>query len=504
MSERIQKDIKEIVGIPSEISLDSLEECPKEIPLPEEVWSRTPIEARCVIILFYNRILQLEERVRELEARFAKNSSNSSKPPSSDSPKAVKERPKWEPTGRKQGGQKGHPGFFRGFADGDEVKREGHFPQHCSHCDSELPQDASRFIRHQVQELPLVKAETREYRLYEVDCPVCGKKSRAQLPAGVPSGSFGPRLQAVTSLLTGRYRLSKRETSGLLRDVLGAEVSLGSIIALEQATSEALEGAVSEAAQAVKEVAVVNMDETGWRNHNALAWLWVAATQFLTIFVVGADRSRKIIEKMLGVDFQGMVTSDRYGAYNVFSPKQRSLCHAHLKRDYKALVGLGAEGKKIGEWALREQKKMFALWDQFLGGELTRPEMQERMVPVMARMGKLLKLGSGSRDKKVARFCRRILKLWPALWNFLWTEGVEPTNNVAERSLRPAVLWRKGSFGSQNDAGCRFAERILTVVATCKKQGRNILEFLVETCRASLLGRSAPSLLPDPPPVPTT
>lgn len=499
-----QKNTKEIDGsCASEINLDSLKKCPDELPLSEEIWLAIPIEARVVIILFHDRMMSrikhLEERVRELEARLSKNSSNSSKPPSSDSPKDLKERPKWEPTGRQQGGQKGHPGYFRGLAD-EGVVFEDHFPQHCIHCGSELIQEASRFIRHQVQELPFVKAETREYRLYEVDCPVCGKKSRAQLPAGVPSGCFGPRLQAVTSLLTGRYRLSKREASGLLRDAMGAEISLGSITALEQATSEALEGAVSEAAQAVKEAAVVNMDETGWRNHNDLAWLWVAVTQFLTVFVVSADRSRKTIEKMLGVDFQGIVTSDRHGAYNVFSPEQRSLCQAHLKRDYKALVDLGAEGKNIGEWALREQTRMFALWDQFSGGELSRSEMQEQMVTVTARMGKLLKRGSGSRDKKVARFCRRLLKLWPALWNFLRMEGVEPTNNAAERPLRPVVLWRKGSFGSQSNAGCRFAERILTVVETCKKQGRNILEFLVETCSASLLGRSAPSLLPNPPP----
>jgi transposase len=207
----------------------------------------------------------------------------------------------------------------------------------------------------------------------------------------------------------------------------------------------------------------------------------------------GSDES---VESTLGANFAGVVGSDRWSAYSRFAAKRRALCHAHLKRHFQALVDRGGEAEPIGRWGLAEIERLFALWHRFRAGDFDRQELQRRLVPLQARMGRLLRRGQESPDRKAAALCRELTKWWPALWTFARVEGVEPTNNAAERALRPAVLWRKGSFGSASEAGSRFAERLLTVAATCRQQGRRLLEFLVAAGEAALLGTAAPSLLP--------
>ena len=191
-----------------------------------------------------------------------------------------------------------------------------------------------------------------------------------------------------------------------------------------------------------------------------------------------------------------MVGSDRWSAYNRFPAERRALCHAHLKRDFQALVDRGGEAEPIGRWGLVEIERLFARWHRFRAGELDRQELRRRLVPLQARMGRLLRRGQESPDRKAAGVCRGLTQWWAALWTFARVEGVEPTNDVSERALRPAVLWRKGSFGSDSEAGSRFAARLLTVVATCRQQGRSPLAFLVAAGEAALRGSPPPSLLP--------
>jgi transposase len=326
-------------------------------------------------------------------------------------------------------------------------------------------------------------------------CPHCGKRTRAELPSGVPRRPFGPRLTAVIALLTGRYRLSRREVRQLLRDLWEVRISLGAVVRQEQAQSAALVPVVAEAEAVVQEAAVVNVDETGWREAQQRAWLWTAVTATLTVFRIDRSRSGAAVAALLGPDFAGVVGSDRWSAYNRFPADRRALCYAHLKRDFQALVDRGGAAAPVGRWGLMEMERLFALWHRFRAGEFDRKELQRRLIPLQARLGRLLRRGQENPDYKAAGLCRELRKWWPALWTFARVEGVEPTNNGAERALRPAVLWRKGSFGCDSKAGCRFTEQLLTVASTCRQQGQRLLDFLVAAGEAALHGTAAPSLL---------
>jgi transposase len=204
------------------------------------------------------------------------------------------------------------------------------------------------------------------------------------------------------------------------------------------------------------------------------------------------------MDALLGSAFAGVVGSDRWSAYRRFPAERRALCYAHLKRDFQGLVDRGGEAAPIGRWGLAEIARLFALWHRFRGGEVSRRDLQRQLVPLQARMGRLLWRGEENPDRKAAALCRDLNRWWPALWTFTRVEGVEPTNNGAERALRPAVLWRKGSFGSDSEGGGRFAERMLTVVASCRRQGRPLLDFLVAAGEAAVRGTPTPSLLAAP------
>jgi transposase len=345
-----------------------------------------------------------------------------------------------------------------------------------------------------VELLPLA-VQVTEYQMVARRCTNCGKRTRADLPAGVPQRPFGPRLTAVIALLSGRYRLSRREARQLLQDLWQVRLSLGAVVRQEQAQSAALAPVVEEARAAVQQAAEVNMDETGWREEQRRAWLWTAVTGALTVFLINRSRGGAVVEAPLGSAFTGVVGSDRWSAYSRFSAEQRALCQAHLKRDFQALVDRGGEAAPIGRWGLAEIERLFAMWQRFRAGECDRQALQRRLVPLRARFGRLLRRGHENLDRKAAALCRELTKWWPALWTFARVEGVEPTNNVAERALRPAVLWRKGSFGSDSEAGSRFAERLLTIGVTCRQQGRRLLDFLMGAMEAKLQGHPPPSLL---------
>jgi transposase len=464
-----------------------------ELPLPVEIWAATPCTAQALI-------LAQRERIRELEARLGQTSANSSRPPSSDPPQAPA-RPKAPPSGRKRGGQPGHRGTYRALLPVEQVDEiVAVVPEHCRQCQQPFPESASRrpgrVWRHQVVEILPLAVRVTEYQMTVRRCPHCGKRTRAALPAGVSRRPFGLRLTAVIALLSGRYRLSRREVRQLLHDLWAVKLSLGAVVRQEQAQSAALAPVVEEARAAVQQAAAVNLDETGWRQEQQRAWLWTAVTAALTVFRIDRRRGRAVVEALLGADYAGVVGSDRWSAYRRFPAEQRALCWAHLKRDFQALVDRGSEAEPIGRWGLAEIKRLFALWHRFGASEFDRPELRRRLIPLQARLGRLLRRGQENPDRKTAALCRDLTKWWPALWTFARVDGVEPTNNGAERALRPAVLWRKGSFGSDSEAGTRFAERLLTVVASCRQQGRPLVDFLVAAVEAALRGSSPPSLLP--------
>ena len=442
----------------------------------------------------------LAARVAELEARLGQNSSNSSRPPSSDPPGA---RPAAPPTRgpRHPGGQPGHRGHFRAQLPVEQVDAVVRVvPVACTDCGTALPTRTGPTdppdYRHQVVEVPPVQATVTEYQLAARSCPVCGSVSRAPWPATVPRGVVGPRLAATSALLTGRYRLSKREAAQCLTDLFGAVVAVGTVSAIEQTVSAALAPVVEEARAAVQQATTANVDETGWRQGRRRAWLWTVVTALVTVFHIDRARTSQVVRTLLGPDWAGVVGSDRYSAYRWLHPERRQVCWAHLKRDFQKLVDWGPGPRPVGERLLACQGQVFALWQRFRAGELERADLTLAMERVAAEMRAVLETGRDQGHPAAQPLCRELLAVWPALWTFVLVEGVEPTNNAAEQALRPAVLWRKGSFGTHSDAGSRFAERMLTVSASCRQQRRNLCAFLVEAITAAQLGYPHPSLLP--------
>ena len=439
----------------------------------------------------------LEQRNAELEARLAQNSRNSSKPPSSDGP-ATPPRPPSETTGRKRGGQPGHEPKRRELLPPERVNHvEDHWPTTCEGCAAPLPSalrtEVGEATRHQVVELPRVQADVTEHRLHHLFCD-CGHTTEAKLPAVVPSGAFGPRLRALVALCAGRFRLSKRITQELLSDVLGIELALGSVSNIEQQVSAALAAPVEEARDFVRQQPVVHADETGWREAKSRAWLWTAVTPQATVFQIARSRGADVAKEMLGEDFSGFLVVDRWAAYTWTDMRQ--LCWAHLRRDFQGFVDRGGRGKPLGEKLLEQTRLMFELWHRLRDNTLQRQTFQRRMKPIERRILRLLRLAHARAESKTSGMAREILGQRDFLFCFVNAEGVEPTNNAAERAIRPAVLWRKGSFGTDSPNGSRFVERILTAVTTLKQQGRNVLDYLAAATQNHALGREVQSLLP--------
>jgi transposase len=476
---------------------------PLELPITEQDWKQTPPAVQAVVIALWQQVSVLQSQVEALQAEIAqlreqlgRNSQNSSKPPSSDGPEAPP-RPQRAKTGRKAGGQKGHKGHGRRLKAVEEVDRVVNIkPVCCGECGTLLMGDDQRPARHQVTELPRIEPEVTEYRLHSLTCVGCGAANKAEWPADVPASSFGPRVQATVAYLAGRMGTSQRDVEEMMESVFHVEMGLGTIPALEQAASEALAEPVEEAQAYVQQQMVVNMDETSWRQKGKRVWLWEAVTALVTVFVIIGSRSRKAAQQVIGADFKGLVGSDRCWAYNWLDVLQRQLCWAHLKRDFQAFVDRGGESKRIGCALLECVQRMFDLWHRLLDGTLNRTDFQFKMSPIQRRVGELLREGTQLPHAKTRRTCKNLLKLEYALWAFVYIPGVEPTNNVAERPLRRAVLWRRRSFGTQSEAGSRFVERMLTTVTSLRQQKRDVLDYLTQACAAAIRGDKAPSLLP--------
>jgi len=439
-------------------------------------------------------LLALTRRVAALEARLGQTSQTSSRPPSSDPPGVP--RPRRVPSGRRPGGQPGHPGHSRPLVPVAQVGAVVPVrPARCHRCGRRLSGTDPAPHRHQVTEVPRVRPVVTEYQLHTLACG-CGATTPAALPPGVPTGRFGPRLQALAAVCTGVYHLSRRTTAGLLADCFGVELALGSVTACEAAAAHAVAAPVAAAHVFVQQQPVAHVDETGWREGRRRAWLWVAATTWVTVFLVHARRSTAAAQLLLD-GFAGILTSDRWTAYTRWPLRNRQLCWAHLRRHFAAFAEVPGTAGRLGRALLAEADQLFAWWHRVRDGTLARSSFRQYTGPLRRRVEALLWLASRGRHAPTAATCREILLLAPALWTFVRVPGVEPTNNAAERALRPAVLWRKGSFGSHSPAGSRFAERMLTVAATLKQQRRNTVDYVTLACEAALRGDPAPTLLPE-------
>lgn len=449
-----------------------------------------------LVLSLFAAVQQLTHRMADLEERQRQTSRNSSKPPSSDPPSAAPRVPR-TPSERKRGGQKGHKGHGRKLKSVEEVTRIVDLkPVRCEGCGALLLGEDAHPVRHQVTELPRIEPEVVEYRQHTIPCLACGAQTTPDWPADMPTGGFGPRVEATVGYLTGRMGISQRDVEEAMDALFHTDLALGSVSALEQKVSAALSQPVKEAHTYVQQQPVINADETSWRESNDRCWLWIGATALVTVFLLLASRGAVSAQELLSLTFQGIVGSDRWSGYNWLPIFQRQLCWAHLKRDFQAFVDRGGESARLGEALLKQVKTMFELWHQWCDGTLVRIEFREQMEPICETVGDLLRQGTALSHDKTRRTCENILKLEPALWTFVFVEGVEPTNNSAERPLRRAVLWRRRSFGTQSEAGSLFVARILTAVTTLRQQKRDVLDYLTEACAAAMRSDTPPSLLP--------
>jgi transposase len=469
-------------------------------PIPESLWNTVPPDAQAALMAVLAslrcRIAELEQRVADLEARLYLNSTNSSKPPSSD-PIGLKRKPPAPPTGRKSGGQPGHARAQRPLVPPEKLRSSTECrPATCRRCAHPLTGDDPEPLIHQVADLPRVEPIVDEYRLHRLSCPGCGTTTCGTLPEGVSAGHFSPYTQAVLATLAGAYRLSKRQIQQLTADLFGLTISTGMISKLEKQSAAALTEPYHELARSVLEAEAVNIDETGWREDRHKAWLWVTVTALATVFTIARHRSAAVARRLLGDKEDQVVSSDRFKSYDWLWADWRQVCWSHLRRDFQAMIDRGGPGERIGRRLLRLSDRLFEAWHQARDGVLEEGAFRERILRLRPRVRRALEDGTRCSCATTARTCAEILRVEEGLWNFVWFPGVEPTNNAAERALRHAVIWRRISGGTASESGSRFVERMLTVVATCRQQGRNVLEYLTSCFEADRRGQVIPSLLP--------
>jgi transposase len=367
------------------------------------------------------------------------------------------------------------------------------FPPACENCWAPLPQTpGSSAQRFQTLELPPLKPDVTEWVRHCVECPKCNHRTWAS-PAPIPTSPFGPRLSAVIGLLTGVYHLSRRSAVGLTSDVLGIDISLGAVSAVEERVSEAVKPAVEESWAQAGEAPVKHTDGTSWFQAGVMCSLWTIATSAVTVFKILADGKAATLAPLFGKKL-GILVSDRATALNFWAMERRQICWAHLLRKAISFSERAGPAGSFGRELLDYIGILFDYWGQVRAGQLSREAFRERMAPVRLRVEALLERGRTLGLPHVSGSCEDILFHRRALWTFVDLDGVEPTNNHAERELRAFVLWRKRSFGTQSARGNLFAERLMTVAHTARKQHKNVLEFLTDCCTAARTGATPPSL----------
>ena len=456
---------------------------------------------------------KLEEQLATALAAIARlteqqkqNSTNSHLPPSSDGPGAAARgvrRPKTKKnkSKRKRGGQKGRRGAHRELLPAERVDDVVDlFPEACEGCARPLPRlhdiDARRYQR---VELLLTGPQVTEWRRHEVRC-ACGHCTRAPYDASmIPASPFGPRLVSVVATLTGVYHLSRRRTQMLLRELFGIDVSLGAVSKMEACMSRSLRSATGEAHDDVVAAMVKHADATSWLLAGVTMSLWTLSTELTTVYRIFVDGRRATIERMFKDAFGrlfGILVSDRASVFGFWEMALRQICWAHVLRKFISFSERDGPVGTFGRELLDYAALVFEYWHGFEEGKLSRDDLQIWMMPVRRRFEATLERVVAAKLEGCSGSCDDLLAHKDALWTFVDIPGVEPTNNLAERDLRPLVIWRRNSFGCQSERGLRFVERVMTVAHTLRKRGRAVLDFLESTVAAHLTGAPLPRLLP--------
>jgi transposase len=453
------------------------------------------------------QIADAEKQIADLERQLAlrkQNSTNSSKPPSSDGLAGEpRERGRRKKSRRKVGGQPGHRGAHRPLvpiAKVDEIRPI--LPEQCQHCGHTLSthieqvQTTGEAQRHQVTELPPIQARTIEYQCHRVICPECGKGTRAALPEEV-RGHFGPQLTALIAYLTVVCRMPRRVVEALLGQVLGIDISLGSTQKCWEEASEAVAAPCQELEQQLKDEPVLNIDETGWRTNGAKRFLWAFVAARFVVYTVAATRGSAVLTRLLGAVFQGILCSDRFSAYLKYHSGKAQFCWAHLKRNLLGIVEFTKSSvvEQFCRDALAEHARLFRLWHKFRSGQIDRNQLVLRSISIEKRIFVLAERHLDSSHREVRNLATALFEHNQRLFTFLEHEGVEPTNNSAERALRTGVQWRKICFGNRSAKGELATARLLTVAETCDLQRLNILAYLSAAIASHRSRRLTASLL---------
>jgi transposase len=441
-----------------------------------------------------SKVEELTKLVLTLKEQLDKNSSNSSKPPSSDSPADRAERGKKTKSGKKRGGQPGHPGSTRELVPPEQVNHFEHlFPPQCENCWASLPKTPDPKAQlFQTIELPKPKPHITQWAQHGVVCPCCNYKTWASIDP-IPTSPFGPHLSSLVGLVTGVYHLGRRKAVSFLSDVVGVEMSLGAVSAVEARVSEAVKPPVDEAWTKVEQAPVKHTDGTSWFQGGVMCSLWTIATTMATVFKILANGQATTLAPLFGKKL-GILVSDRAKALNFWAMGLRQICWAHLLRKAVSFSERDGPAGAYGRELLDYITIIFGYWYELKAGKLSRDQFRELMAPVRKQVEALLERAAAAELPLVSGSCQDILAHRAALWTFVDRDDVEPTNNHAERELRAFVLWRKRSFGTQSERGNLFAERLMTVAHTCRKQNKNVLEFLTACCTAARNGTPAPSL----------
>ena len=465
--------------------------------ITEEMIARQPAEAQVIIRMLLAHIAQQDRRIAELEARLKLSPRNSSLPPSSEHPHAKPPRKKSR-SRKKRGGQPGHAKHERPLIPVEDCSEVIALkPTACRRCGTKLCGDDPQPLRHQVWELPEIQPLVTEYQRHRRECPGCHETTCGVLPAGVPTGQSGPRLVAFTALLMAYYRQSKSRTAQFLTTLLGQPCCAALTVKLQNLVTDATRPAYDELVGQLPDQPHLNIDESPTKEASRKSWLWTFVAKPFTVFAVRATRAATALDDLLTDRFNGLVTCDRAKMY--WSRGHLQWCWSHVKRDIQALIDSDdAQVRRLGHDLMRPTKELFRQWHRCRAGELTHSGLKRVLTPIREQIDALWLRGASSGHSRLTGMCQELWNHRDWLWTFLEHEGVDPTNNAAERSLRHAVIWRKLSFGTQSAKGSRFVETLLTVIETCRQQSRNVFQFLTTAVKALFANQSTPSLLSGP------
>jgi len=459
-------------------------------PITPEQLAALPPEVRAVVEAM---MLHYEQRIARLEAElagFRKNPQNSSLPPSSQHPHA-KVPPARKNSKKNRGGQPGHQRFERKLIPAEDCNEVVTVkPDTCRRCGSGLTGTDQHPLRHQVWDIPEIKPIITEYQQHRLTCS-CGATTCGALPAGVPTGQSGPRLIAFTATLMAHFRQSKRRAALFISSVLNIPCCPALTVKHQNIVTQALKTSYQELVATLPSQPHLNGDESPTKQGTQKSWLWTFVAKNFTVFALRSSRAATTIHELLGEKFQGVMSCDRAKMY--WQCGRLQWCWAHLKRDIQALIDQrDHQVKRLGRDLMKPVKELFRQWGQCRDGTISRTQLKQVLSPVRDKVNSLLLRGYGT---QVDGMCRELHRHRDWLWTFVETDGVEPTNNAAERSLRHAVIWRKLSFGTQSEGGSRFVETLLSVIETCRQQGRNVLSDVTDAVQAHFNGKTAPSLL---------